>query len=224
MSGEAKLRRRMSSDPPLPRGRHRMPREEVIAQQRDRLLRAVATEIREQGYTSLAVAEVVSRAGVSRRTFYQLFDDKLACVLAAHRAAAARIEWLISEAFVGQATWPEGVAASLGTVLRQGARAPDDLQLVLIGNSAISEPLFAPLNLTVQARAIASLRAVQGPEGIRPPEVAEQAAVGAVMAVIGSKLIAGEAERLPEYHPELVRLLLSPYLGDEEAKRIAAAA
>ena len=214
----------MAVEPGLPRGRHGIPKEEVVAHQRDRLLRAVAIEIREQGYASLSVADVVSRAGVSRRTFYQLFEDKLDCVLAAHRAAAARLEWLIAEACGTAGGGPGGAAAAIATVLRQASRSPEDLQLALIANGAISEPTFAPLGLAVRNRLTATLRELQSPERSQPTPIAAQAAIAAAIGVVVAALSAGEAERLPDFKPEVVRLLLAPYVGAEEAKRTASAA
>ena len=112
---------RVAVEPALPRGRHGLPKGEIVAHQRERLLRSLGVEIRDQGYSSLSVADVVARAGVSRRTFYQLFDDKLDCVLAAHRAAASRLEWLVSEARATAADGPTGAAA--GVALPEGSVA-----------------------------------------------------------------------------------------------------
>ena len=67
----------------LPRGRHAAAREVVLASQRGRLLEAMAQCVAEQGYAATTVAQVIARAGVSRKTFYEQFADKRACFLAA---------------------------------------------------------------------------------------------------------------------------------------------
>jgi len=64
-------------------GRHRLTPEAVAESQRGRMLLAVAQVVAEKGYTSATVADIVERAGVSRRTFYDQFADKEACFLAA---------------------------------------------------------------------------------------------------------------------------------------------
>src|SRR5690606_30880284 len=69
----------------LPRGPHGLPREEVERSQRERLLTAAAEAVAEKGYASMSVADILKGASVSRTTFYQLFDDKLDCFLAACR-------------------------------------------------------------------------------------------------------------------------------------------
>ena len=60
----------------LPRGRHGLSREEVAAQQRTRILAATVDVVAELGYPETRVVDVIKRAGVSRKTFYELFDDK----------------------------------------------------------------------------------------------------------------------------------------------------
>ena len=72
----------------LPRGRHAAPRDVVEASQRERLLDAMAAAVAQRGYAQTSVADVLRRAGVSRRSFYEHFDNKLACFLAAFDAGA----------------------------------------------------------------------------------------------------------------------------------------
>lgn len=69
---------------PLPRGPHRLAREEVLASQRGRMVEAIAEVVAKRGYGATTVADVVDRAGVSRKTFYEHFRDKEACFLAAY--------------------------------------------------------------------------------------------------------------------------------------------
>ena len=73
------------SDPgPLPRGRHHLPREQVQAAQRERLLIAVTELLAAHGYRGFGPAEVARRAGVSLAAFYDLFENKEACVFAGY--------------------------------------------------------------------------------------------------------------------------------------------
>src|SRR6266498_996015 len=57
----------------LPSGRHGLTRETIVASQRGRLLDAMAAAVAEKGYAETTVSDVVDRAGVSRRTFYEQF-------------------------------------------------------------------------------------------------------------------------------------------------------
>jgi len=70
----------------LPRGPHHLARADVLASQRGRLLEAIAEVVAAKGYGAATVADVIERAGVSRKTFYEHFRDKEACFLAAYDA------------------------------------------------------------------------------------------------------------------------------------------
>lgn len=85
----------MSTSHRLPRGRNALPLEEVARLQRERLCRAMAEVMVEKGYAGTSVEDVLKRAGVSRLTFYRLFDSKLDCFMAAlDRANALLREWI----------------------------------------------------------------------------------------------------------------------------------
>lgn len=84
---------------PLPRGPHKLTREEVERSQRDRILWAMAEVSAERGYAHVSVADVLSRAGVSRATFYQLFRDKEDCFGAAYEALAELITSTLAAEF-----------------------------------------------------------------------------------------------------------------------------
>jgi AcrR family transcriptional regulator len=90
----------------LPRGRHRLTREEVLASQRGRMLEAMAAAVREKGYSHTAVADVVAGAGVSRETFYQHFDDKEACFLAAYERGVEAVRKAMAAALAGAPAEP----------------------------------------------------------------------------------------------------------------------
>jgi AcrR family transcriptional regulator len=68
----------------LPRGPHRLSREEVRESQRARLLTACVDVIAERGFATATTAAIARQAGVSPRTFYDHFEDKLAGLLVAY--------------------------------------------------------------------------------------------------------------------------------------------
>jgi AcrR family transcriptional regulator len=113
----------------LPSGRHGLAREVVAASQRTRLIDAMAQMVAEKGYPATTVADVVERAGVSRRTFYEQFDDKEACFLAAYDAGLAAVLCRIGEA----------VEVNPAAPWRERARAGVESFLALLA----SEPAFA---------------------------------------------------------------------------------
>ncbi len=82
----------------LPRGRHGLPREQVIASQRERILIATAEAMAENGYIGTSVAAILKRAGVSRETFYEQFRSKEDCFEAAYERAVQLLLDRIAEA------------------------------------------------------------------------------------------------------------------------------
>jgi len=118
-----------SSASRLPSGRHGLTREAVVASQRGRLVDAIAQVVSEKGYPATTVADVVERAGVSRRTFYEQFADKEACFLAAYDVGLAAVLSRIRDA----------VEVRPAARWRERARAGVEAFLVLLA----SEPAFA---------------------------------------------------------------------------------
>jgi AcrR family transcriptional regulator len=114
----------------LPRGRHAAPREVVATSQRERLLVAMADAVADKGYAGAAVADVIERAGVSRRTFYEHFANKEDAFLAAYDAGVAGLLEAIAEA---------EQAAGQGGGLLGRARAGTEVYLQLLADN----PAFA---------------------------------------------------------------------------------
>jgi len=108
---------------PLPRGPHKLSREEVERSQRDRILWAMAEVSAEQGYANVSVADVLSRAGVSRATFYQLFRDKEDCFGAAYESLAELITSTLTAEFARLSSQETGA--------RTGHRAIETLDKLL---------------------------------------------------------------------------------------------
>src|SRR5947199_1994729 len=82
----------------LPRGRHGLPRELVERSQRERLLAAVVKVTVAKGYEATTVGDILAEAGVGRESFYELFEDKLDCLLAAHKILVDDLEQQVREA------------------------------------------------------------------------------------------------------------------------------
>lgn len=74
-----------ASDAALPRGPQALPRDDVRAEQRERLMAALTELIAAGGYSSATIGALATRAKVSRSAFYACFPDKRACALAAYR-------------------------------------------------------------------------------------------------------------------------------------------
>lgn len=63
----------------LASGRHHLTRDQVAANQQERLFEALATVMTENGYGNTTVNDLIKEAKVSRATFYQHFNSKHDC-------------------------------------------------------------------------------------------------------------------------------------------------
>ena len=85
----------------LPRGRHPLTQAAVAGSQRVRLLGAVARVVAEKGFGAATVADVITLAGVSRRTFYEHFPALEDCFLAAYEDGMRSLFGAIRQALAG---------------------------------------------------------------------------------------------------------------------------
>jgi AcrR family transcriptional regulator len=123
----------------LPRGPHRLRREVVEASQRERMLDAVVQAVAEKGYSSTTVADVVSRAGVSRKTFYEHFRDKEECFLAAYDEGVEILMAQIRAAGEGASNFQEKMRARVGAYLTLLVEEPAFARAYLIEVFAAGE-------------------------------------------------------------------------------------
>jgi AcrR family transcriptional regulator len=203
------------SGQPLPRGRHKLSRDEVLASQRGRLLRAMEELVGEHGYESTTVPLVIKAARVSTATFYRFFTDKIDCFIA---LCEERGEGLLADLTPDEAERQifsprERLDRGLADYLRWWQDRPAlarayFVELPAAGPRAIAErdrqyARFAALNRII---------AIDNREGIagapEPPEIDVRASVMVVTEVIASEIRRGNAGRLTELRDDLRRLLL----------------
>jgi AcrR family transcriptional regulator len=110
---------------PSGRSRHGLSAEEVAATQRARLLAGLIEAVAEKGYAALTVGDISAAARVSRRTFYEHFQDKEECFMAAIDAGTTELLALMAEAFTGEEDFFDAVSASVGAYLRGLTERPD---------------------------------------------------------------------------------------------------
>jgi AcrR family transcriptional regulator len=191
--------------------------------QRRRILRAIGELVAERGYADLTIELIVKRAGVSNKTFYKHFSCKGECFEALFDSAFRSTE--IRERLEAEAgSWAEQVVLALGVWFERIVADP------LIARAVIVEaPTVGPAMLERYERAAGAfvplLRAGRelSPRGGELPATVENTLVGSVFWSVYQRLVAGEAESLPELAPELSELVLRSYLGPGEAARIARA-
>jgi len=223
-SKEAAASGEPSSSSRLPAGRHGLPREFIAQNQRERIITALVDTVAERGYNATTVAHITKAASVSRRTFYEHFPGKEPCFLAAYELVADHIRDSMQVAAEAFEEWPQKVRAALATMLRFLAAEPELARVCMI------EPIAAGGEIAERHRAsmqgfVEILKAGRPQHsGERPlPEATEATLVGGIVSLIVREINAGRTADLEALLPDLVELTLAPYLGGEEAARLARA-
>ncbi|MEA2478306.1 MAG: hypothetical protein QOJ07_228 [Thermoleophilaceae bacterium] len=192
----------------LPPGRHGLPRQFVLHNQRARLVDAATQVFGSRSYAEARVADVLERAAISRKTFYEQFRDKEDCFMAAYEVAAERASEAVRAAAREQADRPGALRAGLEALLRFLADEPELARLLIV------EVMGAgPAARTRRDEAIAGFGPLIAPMSDGGPPVAAELVVGGVWEVVHSRVSAGRAEDLPALCDELVACTLALVAG-----------
>jgi AcrR family transcriptional regulator len=190
--------------------------------QRERIIDAVTWVAFEQGVERLTVAAVVKRAGLSRKTFYDLFADCQDCLAAAFEEAVEAAEQRARAAFEAQPGWQQGIRAGLGALLEFFSENPHQARLCVV-----DAPTAGPAALALRARILNQLAEVvdRGRERSRSqlPALTAQGVVGGVHSVLHERLLSAGAKPRPltELLGPLTAFVVLPYMGAAAARREA---
>ncbi|MFL5901846.1 MAG: TetR/AcrR family transcriptional regulator [Solirubrobacterales bacterium] len=206
-------------------GRHSLSREFIVEHQRARIIAALAAETVEKGYRAVTVADIVRRAGIARNTFYENFSSKEDCFLSASEFAVESALGRVVDAAAKVDAWPDKVSAGLAAFLHYVAGEP------ALARTCIVEALSAgPAAVERYERSIQAFvpffqlgRKVSA-KGGELPGTLEETIVGGIFWILYQRITMGQIEQIEALLDELVEFSLTPYLGAEAAKRVAAEA
>jgi AcrR family transcriptional regulator len=210
----------------LPRGRHAAAREVVWESQRGRMLVAMSEAVAEKGYAQTAVADVIERAGVSRKTFYEHFANKEACFLAAYDAGVDLLEAAIDEAVAAPAgDWIAAATAGMRAYLETLAAHPALARTFLVEGLAAG-PVALERRSAVHARFAAQLARIHDLARADIPELPElpgytfRACVGAIDELVTEELRRRGPSALPALLGPALDVQFGLLIGRELADRL----
>jgi AcrR family transcriptional regulator len=188
--------------------------------QRERILDAVEQLVVEHGIAGTSIEALVKQAGVSSVTFYELFDGKEECFVAAfERAVESAADELALAAegdpAAGGLSWSEQIATGLRALTRLIAAGPGRARLCLVEAQTGGPELSLRFEATLD-RVAAKLREGRSLLTAPPdlPATHEEATAGALAWLLRERLETGDVEALEALYPELIDIALAPYLGD----------
>jgi AcrR family transcriptional regulator len=189
---------------PLPRGRHGLSREEVVASQRDRIFRAMAQVMAEKGYVATTVADVLRAAKVSRETFYEQFESKEDCFISAHQAAVQVVMASAAPQPAIEGTGFERFERGLKTLLNAIADHPEQSRLFMIEVYAAG-PHALEQRAALQKQWAGLLDRAFG-RRTAADRFANEAFVAATSSMITARLATGDIKGIRSLHRPLVEL------------------
>jgi AcrR family transcriptional regulator len=188
--------------------------------QRSRLLGAAVPAVDELGWSDVTVADIASRARVSRRTFYDLFSNREDCLLAVLDDTVMRVEQELATTDLRGVSWRERVRVGLWTILCSLDR-DRALARVCVVQSARGSRRVLEAREDLLARLAKALED-GGPSRARgegPPPLVAEGLVGAAVAIVYKRLLTGDSSPLRVLQGELMGMIVLPYLGPTVAGR-----
>jgi AcrR family transcriptional regulator len=206
----------------LPSGAHGIPREAIEKDQRERLVAAIAEIAHERGLVEMSVSRIVERAGISRKTFYELFESKTKCVEFACEEAYGHLFEGVKRASREGGAWPDRVERAMGALLDAAAEDPLGAELYLIHARAVRGSLGearCEKGVEALAEAMRGGEAAGGGAGRGPPGLSVEFSVCAILWLVALQVRRGGKEGLPGLRGDLVELVAESFLGVEGEMR-----
>jgi AcrR family transcriptional regulator len=209
-----------TATPRLRPGPGGLPRGQVTQIQRSRMLAAAVEAVEDVGYARMTVAQVISRARVSRKTFYDVFTDREDCFLAAFEQALSQATLVAQEAYEAESSWREGIRAALARLLMFMDEEPGLAKLCVVEALGAGERVLDRRAKVLDELADVIDRGRTVTNGTRePPDVTAEGVVGAIFAVLHTRVLEHGREPLTDLVGSLMSMIVLPYLGARAAGR-----
>lgn len=195
-------------------------RTQLVEIQRARMLASTFDVLSERGAANVSVAHIVARSGVSRRTFYELFDSREDCFLAAFNEALALLSARVIAAYASEQKWRDRIRSGLMALLGFLDEEPE------MARALVVESLSAgPVTLEHRSQVLEELASVldearsqSAAAGALPPLTA-QGLVGGALSLIHTRILHPQDGPLIMLTNQLMSMIVLPYLGASAAKR-----
>jgi AcrR family transcriptional regulator/DNA-binding MarR family transcriptional regulator len=196
------------------------PEGRLVEIQRSRLLAGAVAALEELGYAQTTVTQITSRARVSRRTFYELFENREECLGALLDDVLGILERELAGAGLEGLAWRERVRGGLAVILGFFDREPALARVCVVhsqqGGPAMLERrelAFACLSGAIDEARGENARAA----GCSP--LTAEGLVGAAFGIVYARVARGGRGPLTALLGELMGMIVLPYLGPAAARR-----
>ena len=221
-AGQLASERARQAEGRLPSGRHDLPRQFIVKNQRERIVDATAAIVAEKGLQGLTIPEIARRANVSHQTFYEMYPTKDDAFLGAQKVGLHQALGIAVQAYEAQGEdWPMGVAAGIRALLDYLASEPAHAHLTVVDTFGAS-----PLATEIRDTGLHAFAAYLQPgyhyaSSHSVPGIAPEAIAGGIWQVLHNHIEHEHVEDITGLAPQLVYVALAPFIGGKEAGRIA---
>ncbi|HEY1687436.1 MAG TPA: TetR/AcrR family transcriptional regulator [Solirubrobacteraceae bacterium] len=212
-------RRRSGAKPPRLRD---TTSEDVTELQRARLILAAVDAADELTLDEVSVLQITTRAGVSRKTFYELFEDRNDCLLAAVQATVARISEAMLPAYRQQRGWAKQIRAGLAALLAFLDEHPAHGRLCVKAAFG-GEPRLLAYRMQVTAPVAEALEAGRVKSAVAVTSLTAEALIGAVLSTLHKRLLSSQQESCSELLNPLMSMIALHFRGPAAARAELAA-
>jgi AcrR family transcriptional regulator len=189
-----------------------------VEDERARVLRSALELAALEGYANMTPMRIADEAGVSIDTFFELFDDMEACILAAVEQLGEEVRRAVSDPGLDcAAEWPQAVRRALEALMRYFASRPANAQTIAIGVFAMGQ---RAVDMGAELAREVATRLTAGAPAQPLTALAKEGIEGAIWHTIYSQASRGGTSALPELSDYLAYVVLAPYLGAEDAASI----
>jgi AcrR family transcriptional regulator len=190
----------------------------VTESQRNRIHQAMIEVVSERGYPETRVVDVIGVAGVSRKTFYELFDSKEDCFLAAYDVLLENLLGEAGNAFESKpgAPWAERMGAALEALLAHLAAHPEEARFAIVEVLAAGPKALARRDAALR-QFTGFLESGRAETTVELPGITSIAIAGGINELLYSEILHGAVGRLPSRLPDLMFWVTLPFLGAEGA-------
>jgi AcrR family transcriptional regulator len=203
-------------------GGHDLRREVVVHHQRERILAAVVELVAERGYRSVSVAGIVKRAKTGRLKFYDLFDSKEDCFLAAYDAGLAQGAERVGAAVEGaDDSFADRLDAGVGALLEFLDERSDLARAMVVEAPLLGAAMGDRRQSTMDAFRPLLAGARDGAKKAKLPAEVEDSVLDGLYWLLYDAILAGKPKRLAKLRPGLVEFALMAFVGPAAAQAAA---
>lgn len=189
----------------------------------ERIQAATARAIAAYGYETTTVPDICAEASVTEEVFHEHFKDKQTAAISALEAAVDQVMEELRETFKAARSWPEAIWDTTAVMLECMVSEPTFAELGLVGMLMAGEAGLDLLTSLMDTFAMFLKPGYELAPELKPSHrLTDEAVANAAFGLLHKRIVRDGPQTIPELLPEMVRTILTPFLGTEAADAFVA--